>query len=112
VKFVYFQPYMTTFLKFTFLSISILIAFNVNAEKVECPPTMKWRFEGFCGKELKSIKDDKCPQGSKLTQLHVTGTMMCVSEGKCSGDMIPNAVGICVDSPKKKSTPPPTSSSH
>ena len=83
---------MTTILKFTYLTISILIAFNVKAEKVECPPTMKWRFEGICGKELKSIKDDKCPQGSKLTQLHVTGTMMCVSEGKCSGDMVPNAV--------------------
>jgi len=103
---------MATNLKLIILFISMLLALKVNAEKVECPPTMKWRFEGICGKELKSIKDDKCPQGSKLTQLHVTGSMMCVCEGKCSGDMVPNAVGACIDPPKKKKNPIPASSSH
>ena len=98
--------------RFTCVMFALLLTSEVNAEKVECPPTMKWRFEGICGKELKSIKDDKCPQGSKLTQLHVTGPMMCVSEGKCSGGMVPNSVGICVDPPKKKAVPTPANSSH
>jgi len=103
---------MHIILKTTLFFVLLLCISFARAERVECPAELKWRFEGYCGKELGKENGAKCPQGGRLTRVHVTGPIMCVSEGKCSGDRIPNSVGVCVDPPNKKPIISLPSSSH
>ena len=73
-----------------------------SAELVECPEGLKWTFEGFCKKDINFMKESACPQRSKLGRTSVTSPLICVAQGRCSGDTVPNAKGVCVEPEAKK----------
>lgn len=76
-------------------------AMAAQAEMVECPQGLKWTFEGFCKRDIDFMKEPTCPQRSKLSRASVTSPLICVAQGRCSGDNVPNAQGVCVEPEKK-----------
>jgi len=90
------------FYSILFFTAMACASFSTLAERVECPMGTQWKFEGYCSKEIDPGKADKCPQGSKMTRKYVTGPMLCVADGKCSGSRVPSAVGVCNDPPEIK----------
>lgn len=88
------------------LSLTLLSSFNAFAEKVTCPPGLRWTFEGYCMRHLDK-KGSACPPGTSLAKVNVTGPMICKGRWKCLSDInkVPNAQGVCVDPEEVKPIP-------
>jgi hypothetical protein len=88
----------------TLLSLVVGASFaaSAHAELVECPQGLKWTFEGYCKKDINFMKESACPQRSKLGRASVTGPLICIAQGRCSADYVPNARGVCVEPEVKK----------
>lgn len=95
---------MESVLKNILLSVVLGTCFagTAHAELVECPQGLKWTFDGYCKKDIDFMKESACPQRSKLSRVSVTSSLICVAQGRCSGDNVPNAKGVCVEPEVKK----------